>query len=98
MEQAYRTEHGLNKISPHVEDTGEVNWLIADALQMEVSIPVIAESVMRLFESRDQRRTASRAVAAMRHGFGGHSYGHELNVERERAKGRVGDFYRPRQP
>ena len=32
MEQAYRAENGLERIPSYVEDTGEVNWLVADAL------------------------------------------------------------------
>jgi 6-phosphogluconate dehydrogenase (decarboxylating) len=42
----------------NVEDTGEVDWLVDDALRMEVPVPVIAQSVMRLMASRDRIRTA----------------------------------------
>ena len=47
MEEAYRAEDGLERIQPYVEDTGEVNWLVADALDLGV-VPVIAQSVMQL--------------------------------------------------
>jgi 6-phosphogluconate dehydrogenase len=39
MEQQYRERGGLGGIPDYVEDTGEVNWLISDALRMEVPIP-----------------------------------------------------------
>ena len=90
MEEAYRAEGGLDGIPPYVEDTGEVNWLVADALRMEVPIPVIAQSVQQLFASRDDRRLWARAIAMMRHGFGGHPYGADEAIRRERVTGRVG--------
>jgi 6-phosphogluconate dehydrogenase len=94
MEAAYRAEHGLDKVPPYVEDTGEVNWLVGDAMRMEVPIPVISQAVMQLFSSRDERKNWARAIAMMRRGFGGHAYGTDVAVRRERREGRVGDIYR----
>lgn len=94
METAYRAEDGLDGIPSYVEDTGEVSWLVGDALRMEVPVPVIAQSVMQLFASRDDRRSWARAIAMMRHGFGGHPFGPHEAEQRERREGRVGDFYR----
>lgn len=95
MEEAYRAERGVERIPSHVEDTGELNWLVEDALQMEVPIPAIALSVMELFASRaGAHRHAARAIAMMRHGFGGHPYGPDEDVARERREGRIGGFYR----
>lgn len=89
MEEAYRTEGGTGRIPSYVEDTGEVNWLVSDALRMEVPIPVIAQSVMQLFASRDAQATWARAIAMMRHGFGGHPYGPAEGPRQERREGRV---------
>ncbi|HEY7479170.1 MAG TPA: NADP-dependent phosphogluconate dehydrogenase [Gemmatimonadales bacterium] len=89
MDEAYRSEGGLERIPAYVEDTGEVNWLVADALRLEVPIPVIAQSVMQLFASRDDRRLWARAIAMMRHGFGGHPYGPDESIRRERETGKV---------
>ena len=94
IEAAYRAEGGLEKIPAYVEDTGEVNWLVNDALHMEVPIPVISQSVMQLFASRDDRKNWARAIAMMRHGFGGHPYGRDESIVRERQEGRIGDFLR----
>ena len=96
MEQAYRSEAGLRRIPSHVEDTGEVNWLVTDAIGMEVPVPVIATAVMELLSSRDTDRYSGRAVAMMRHGFGGHPYGPDEAIRRERATSRTGDFVRER--
>ena len=92
MEQMYRQEGGLNSVEPYVEDTGEVNWLVDDALHMEVAIPVITQSVIELVASRDTSRNWARAIAMMRHGFGGHPFGKDAGVARERHTGRVGTF------
>lgn len=94
MEEAYRAAKGLDKIPAYVEDTGEVNWLVNDALHMEVPIPVISQAVMQLLASRDEKRNWARAIAMMRHGFGGHPYGTDESVMRERREGAVGDFPR----
>ncbi len=94
MEAAYDTEGGLEKIPPYIEDTGEVNWLVNDAIHMEVPVPVIAQAVMQLFTSRDERKNWARAIAMMRHGFGGHPYGSDQSIVRERREGRVGGFLR----
>jgi 6-phosphogluconate dehydrogenase len=92
LEQAYRTENGLERIPAYVEDTGEVDWLVMDALDLEVPIPVISQSVMQLFASRDDRRLWARAIAMMRHGFGGHPYGPDEAIRRDRQTSRVGGW------
>lgn len=97
LADAYKADPGLDKPSSYIEDTGEVNWLVADALQMEVPTPVIAQSVMQLFSSRDQRKDWARAIIMMRHGFGGHPFGPQESIAQERREGRVGDIFRPGQ-
>jgi 6-phosphogluconate dehydrogenase len=92
MEQMYRQEGGLEAVAPYVEDTGEVDWLVEDALHMEVPIPVITQSVVQLIASRDDRRDWARAIAMMRHGFGGHPFGANAGIAHERHTGRVGGF------
>ncbi len=92
MEKVYRDRRGLEKVEPYVEDTGEVNWLVDDAMHMEVAVPVIAQSVMALIASRDKTENWARAIAMMRHGFGGHPYGADKGIQRERRTGRVGGY------
>jgi len=50
--------------------------------------------VMQLFASRDEKKNWARAIAMMRHGFGGHAYGADAATRQERREGRVGDIYR----
>lgn len=92
METMYREKGCLSRVPDYIEDTGEVNWLVEDALRMEVLIPVITQSVMQLLASRDDKRNWARAIVMMRHGFGGHPYGRDAGIARERRTGRVGDF------
>lgn len=92
MEAQYRERGGLPSTPDYVEDTGEVNWLVDDAMHMEVSTPVIAQAVMQLIASRDSEHLAPRAIAEMRHGFGGHPFGEDEGIQAERRHGRVGGF------
>jgi 6-phosphogluconate dehydrogenase len=92
MAKSFREGGGLGEIPPYIGDTGEVNWLVDDALHMDVPTPVITQSVMQLVASRDNRRDWARAIAMMRHGFGGHPFGPNKGVEQERRTGRVGGF------
>ena len=87
-------QKGLKNTPSHIEDTGEVNWLVGDALRMEVPIPAISSSVNQLFASRDNEKVWAKAIAAMRHGFGGHPFGPDKAIVNERKEGRVGDIYR----
>ena len=92
LEEQYRARGGLDEVPAHVEDTGEVNWLVEDALHMEIPVPIIAGAVMQLLQSRDGHGDAGRAVALMRLGFGGHRLGADPQVAAGRSGGRVGPF------
>ena len=89
MEKGLVEQGGLDKIPSYVEDTGEVNWLVQDAIDKEISIPVISQSVMELFKSRMRESDAYKSVALMRHGFGGHPFGGNKNIVKERKTGRI---------
>lgn len=89
MNEQYNEARSFNKIPSYIEDTGEVNWLVSDALHLEVPIPVIGQSVMELFRSRDQQHIDYKSVSMMRHGFGGHPFGEEDMLKKERLEGRI---------
>lgn len=88
MEKVYAQKQGFEKIPSYIEDTGEVNWLVADALRMEIPVPVISQSVMQLFASRETSHIAEKAIAMMRHGFGGHPFGADESIQHERKFGK----------
>jgi 6-phosphogluconate dehydrogenase len=89
MEQGLRKNPDLEKISSYTEDTGEVNWAIAEALRLEVPIPVIAHSVFELFSSRDKAKIAHKSVAILRNGFGGHPIGESRSIAEYRKNSRA---------
>ncbi len=90
MEQGLR-EQSFAKIEGYIEDTGEVNWLVQDAINKEIPIPVISQSVMELFRSRmDNKEDSSyKAIALMRNGFGGHPFGKDEGIAEERKNSRI---------
>jgi 6-phosphogluconate dehydrogenase len=94
MEERYRGD-GMKSVPGVIEDTGEVNWLVADAMELEVATPAIALSVTQLIASRDTSKNWARAIAMMRHGFGGHPYGRSKHLQRERRGSRIGGFIAP---
>jgi 6-phosphogluconate dehydrogenase (decarboxylating) len=65
-------EHLLEELSGYVEDTREVKWAVQYALEKETWIAVIAQSELALYRYRDPDSAASKGVALLRHGVGGH--------------------------
>ncbi len=92
MEKGLREQQDINKIDSYVEDTGEVDWLIQDAINKEIPIPVICQSIMELFKSRTKDSDTYRAIALMRHGFGGHPFGKDDYIAKERRTSRIQKF------
>ena len=62
----------LTEIVGRVDDSGEGQWTIEEALKLKVSIPVIAQSLFSRYKSKDDEKFAEKIVAAMRNEFGGH--------------------------
>lgn len=95
MKAQFAEQNGFETVPGYIEDTGEVNWLVSDAMRMEVPIPVISQSVMQLFTSRDKDKDWAKAIAMMRHGFGGHPFGPKEDLQVDRQVSRVGDIWKP---
>ena len=89
MEEGLKAQGNIEKVPSFIEDTGEVNWLVQYAINREVPIPVTALSVMELFRSRQKESDTSRAIALMRHGFGGHPFGPNDYIRGERGWSRL---------
>jgi len=89
MAKGLGSVENIEEIPDYVEDTGEVNWLVQEAVEKEIPIPVITHSVIELFKSREGESDVARAVAIMRHGFGGHPYGRDDHIAEERRSGRL---------
>jgi len=72
-ELALRPGAGFEDIEPYVVDSGEGRWTLEEALAREVSVPVMAASLFRRYESREKSSYAFRLLAALRNQFGGHA-------------------------
>ena len=67
----------MEGVAPYVPDSGEGRWTVFEAIDANVSAPIITLSLMGRIRSRDETEYADRLLSAMRHEFGGH----ELKLE-----------------
>jgi 6-phosphogluconate dehydrogenase len=70
--QALRENPHLEGIAPHVADSGEGRWMVAEAIASDVSCPVITLSLLERIRSRIPDSFANRMLSVMRNKFGGH--------------------------
>jgi 6-phosphogluconate dehydrogenase len=63
----------LEGLEAWVEDSGEGRWTVVEAIDLNVSAPVITESLMRRIRSREENNFTDRMLAIMRNEFGGHA-------------------------
>ena len=60
-------------IAPYVTDSGEGRWTVFEAIDLNVSAPVITESLIRRIRSREENNLTDRMLSVMRNAFGGHA-------------------------
>jgi len=63
----------LGQIAPVVADSGEGRWTALESVELGVPAPVITLALMARFASQGKADYASRLLALMRAGFGGHA-------------------------
>jgi 6-phosphogluconate dehydrogenase len=63
----------LEGLEAFVEDSGEGRWTVIEAIDLNVSAPIITESLMRRIRSREDNNFTDRMLAVMRNEFGGHA-------------------------
>jgi len=63
----------LKGIEAYVSDSGEGRWTVAEAIDLNVSAPVITLSLLRRLRSREEEPFADKLLAVMRQQFGGHA-------------------------
>ena len=71
--RALEEDPGLAAIDDYVEDSGEGRWTLEEAIRKAVPLPVISAALFARFASRQDESPASKAVAALRRQFGGHT-------------------------
>ena len=70
--KALEDDPELAQISDWVDDSGEGRWTVDAAIDAAVPLPVISAALFARFASRQGASPAMKAVAALRHQFGGH--------------------------
>ena len=70
---ALREDPDLSELEGWVDDSGEGRWTIEEAINHAVPLPVISAALFARFASRQDESPAMKAVAALRHQFGGHA-------------------------
>ncbi|MDH3393463.1 MAG: decarboxylating 6-phosphogluconate dehydrogenase, partial [Desulfobulbaceae bacterium] len=73
LEDAFAKDQKLDRIRGHVDDSGEGRWTVLQAVESGVAAPVIALSLFKRFQSRDDNAFEDRVLAALRREFGGHA-------------------------
>ena len=71
--EALQQNPELEGIEAYVADSGEGRWTVAEAIDLDVSAPVITLSLLRRLRSREEGPFADKLLAMMRHQFGGHA-------------------------
>lgn len=63
----------LADVAPYVPDSGEGRWTVFEAIDLNVSAPIITESLLRRIRSREEDAYTDKLLAVMRNQFGGHA-------------------------
>jgi len=71
---ALRKNPTLEGMEAYVSDSGEGRWTVFEAIDLNVSAPVITESLIRRLRSREENNFTDRMISVMRNEFGGHAF------------------------
>ncbi len=73
LELAFEKDADLSSVAGYVEDSGEGRWTVEQAVESGVSATVIAHSLFKRFQSRQEDTFSDKVIAALRREFGGHA-------------------------
>jgi 6-phosphogluconate dehydrogenase len=71
--EVLKEDGSLAEIAPVVADSGEGRWTALESIELGVPAPAILAALMSRFSSQGRSDYASRLLAMMRKGFGGHA-------------------------
>lgn len=63
----------MSDIAAYVPDSGEGRWTVFEAIDLNVSAPVITLALQRRIRSREENSYTDKLLAVMRNQFGGHA-------------------------
>jgi 6-phosphogluconate dehydrogenase len=70
---ALAEDQDFESIEAWVQDSGEGRWTVFEAIDLDVSAPVITASLQRRLRSREEGPFSDKLLAALRNQFGGHA-------------------------
>jgi 6-phosphogluconate dehydrogenase len=70
---AFKKNPTISGVAPFVPDSGEGRWTVFEAIDLNISAPVITESLIRRIRSREEDNLTDRILSVMRGAFGGHA-------------------------
>lgn len=73
IRQAFAKDSHLDGIKGVMQFSGEAQWTVDSALELNVPVPVIATSLFMRFRSVQEDSFTGKVVAALRNEFGGHA-------------------------
>jgi len=71
--EALKENPNLEGLAAYVPDSGEGRWTVFEAIDLNISAPVITEALIRRLRSREDNNYTDRALSIMRNAFGGHA-------------------------
>lgn len=71
--EALDQDQELRDIAPYVPDSGEGRWTVFEAIDLNVSAPVITLALQRRIRSREEYGYTDKLLSLMRNQFGGHA-------------------------
>jgi 6-phosphogluconate dehydrogenase len=71
--EALKHNPDLDGLQAYVTDSGEGRWTVFEAIDLNVSAPIITESLIRRLRSREENNYTDRMLSVMRNAFGGHA-------------------------
>ena len=73
---AFARDASLSAVKGWVADSGEGRWTVQEAIDLDVPAPVITDSLIARFRSRQTDSFGAKVIAALRNEFGGHEVKH----------------------
>ncbi|SDL31734.1 phosphogluconate dehydrogenase (NAD(+)-dependent, decarboxylating) [Halarsenatibacter silvermanii] len=62
----------LEDIKPVIDSSGEGKWTVEEAIDLGLSVPVLAEALMVRYSTQQDENFGAKLIAALRNQFGGH--------------------------
>ena len=72
-QKAFVQNPKLAGIASYVDDSGEGRWIVNEAIEKNVSAPIISLSLFERLRSREKECFSAKVIAALRNEFGGHA-------------------------